>query len=687
MLRKKPPALQTFLSLVSRRAGHLVRQQYDVIVVGGGHAGTEAAAAAARVGAETLLVSQKIETIGALSCNPSLGGVGKGQLVKEVDALDGLCGRAGDWAGIHFSILNRRKGPAVWGPRAQLDRQRYREFIQSELLSTPRLTVLEGSVEELLVSEPNPEEPGHHRVTGIRLANGSHPISASSVVLTTGTFLSGSLFMGQSKSPGGRIGDAPSSAGLSHTLRERLGLRTGRLRTGTPPRILKDSVDLSLAQIHPPDSHPTPFSFLNTHTRCKPEDQLPCYLTHTTPGVERVVKESLHLNCHIQEDAKGPRYCPSIESRVLRFPGRRHQVWLEPEGVTSDLLYPQGLSMTMPPDVQLRLIREIPALHRAEIHTPGYGVQYDFVCPTQLSPALQVKSTQGLFLAGQINGTTGYEEAAAQGLWAGVNAARRALSRPPAALSRTESYIGVLIDDLVSRGVTEPYRMFTSRAEFRTSLRPDNADLRLTPKGFEEVGCVSTERYQEAVRVRDSLQDALAALQALTLSTQNWRKKLPDVHISEVKNTLLTGMEVLQYNEASFEMLASAFPERLSRHMEFSQRLKIEAVYRPHCNLQKKEIERIQKEENMFLPPDIDYLSLPVSLSNEVREILDRVRPATLGAATRLQGMTPAAVVQLFSYVRRAGQTERRTHRNKPDPKKERTAEPAGRSASLPPVI
>ncbi|XP_028287798.1 5-taurinomethyluridine-[tRNA] synthase subunit MTO1, mitochondrial isoform X3 [Parambassis ranga] len=603
------------------------------------------------MGAETLLVTQKIHTVGALSCNPSLGGVGKGQLVKEVDALDGLCGRAGDWAGIHFSILNRRKGPAVWGPRAQLDRQRYREFIQSELLSTPRLTVMEGSVEELLVTEPNPEKPGCHRVTGICLAGSNQPISASSVVLTTGTFLSGSLFVGQTTSPGGRIGDAPSSAGLSYTLRERLGLRIGRLRTGTPPRIVKDSVDLSLVKLHLPDSHPSPFSFLNTHTRCKPEEQLPCYLTFTTPGVERVVRESLHVNCHIQQDTKGPRYCPSIESRVLRFPGRSHQVWLEPEGMTSDLFYPQGLSMTMPPDMQLRLIREIPAMHRAEIHTPGYGVQYDFVCPTQLSPALQVKNTQGLFLAGQINGTTGYEEAAAQGLWAGVNAARCALSLPTMALSRTESYIGVLIDDLVSRGVTEPYRMFTSRAEFRTSLRPDNADLRLTLKGFEEVGCVSSVRYQEAVRVKNTLQDALLALQALTLSAPNWKKTLPDICMSKVKSTILTGMDVLQYNDMSFEMLASAFPECLSSYKEFSLRLKIEAVYKPHCDLNKKEIERIQKEENMSLPQDIDYLSIPVSLSQEVREILDRVRPSTLGAATRLEGITPAAIVSLFNYV------------------------------------
>ncbi|XP_017289113.1 protein MTO1 homolog, mitochondrial [Kryptolebias marmoratus] len=683
MLTQKLPAVQSFLPLVSRRVGHLSSRRYDVIVVGGGHAGTEAAAAAARVGADTLLVTQKIHTVGALSCNPSLGGVGKGHLVREIDALDGLCGRAGDWAGIHFSILNRSKGPAVWGPRAQLDRQRYREFIQSELLSTPRLTVLEGSVEELLVTEPNPDEPGRHRVTGIRLADGSQPISAASVVLTTGTFLSGSLFVGQTTSPGGRIGDAPSGAGLTHTLRERLGLKVGRLRTGTPPRIVKHSVDLSLATLHPPDSRPTPFSFMNTRTRCEPEEQLPCHLTLTTPGVERIVRESLHLNCHIQQDTKGPRYCPSIESRVMRFPGRSHQVWLEPEGVTSDLLYPQGLSMTMPPDAQLRLIREIPPMRRAEIHTPGYGVQYDFVCPTQLSPSLQVKNTQGLFLAGQINGTTGYEEAAAQGLWAGLNGARRSLSMPPAALSRTESYIGVLIDDLVSRGVTEPYRMFTSRAEFRTSLRPDNADLRLTPKGFE-LGCVLSPRYQEAVRVESSLREAMAALQAVRLSTTSWRKMLPDIGVSDNKSSLMTGMEILQYKDASFEMLASVFPETLSAYMEFSQRLKIEAVYKPHCDLNRREIERIQKEENMSLPQDIDYVSLPVSLSLEVREILERARPSTLGAATRLEGMTPAAIVALFNYVHFTEKQEKTMQRNQRNQKEDRDEDLCSTNVSLP---
>ncbi|MCI4383932.1 hypothetical protein PGIGA_G00032500 [Pangasianodon gigas] len=712
----------------SQRASDVAQHKYDVIVVGGGHAGTEAAAAATRIGAETLLITQKIETIGALSCNPSLGGVGKGQLVKEVDALDGLMGRAGDYAGVHFSILNRSKGPAVWGPRAQLDRGRYREFIQSQLLNMPRLTVIEGSVEDLIISAADPEKPGKHRVTGVRMTDGAGEILASSVVITTGTFLSGSLFMGRTTSPGGRMGEPPSCAGLSHSLREVLGLKLGRLRTGTPPRLIKDTVDFSLAELHLPDPQPTPFSFINKHTHCKPEDQLPCHLTYTTPGVEEVVRESLHMNSHIQQDTKGPRYCPSIESRVLRFPGRQHQVWLEPEGLTSDLVYPQGLSMTMPPELQLRLLREIPALHRVEIRTPGYGVQYDFVCPMQLFPWLQVKCVQGLFLAGQINGTTGYEEAAAQGLWAGVNAGRTALSLPPLSLSRTESYIGVMIDDLVSRGVTEPYRMFTSRAEFRTSLRPDNADLRLTLRGtglwagvnagrtalslpplslsrtesyigvmiddlvsrgvtepyrmftsraefrtslrpdnadlrltlrgFEELGCVSSQRYSEALRVSRGLSEALVALQSVTLSSPRWREKLRDVGISEVKSTLISGEEMLQHKEVSFEMLASIFPEIFAPYLEFSQRIKIEAVYRPHCENQKREIERIQEEESLTLPPDIDYLSLPVSLSDEVREVLDRARPDTLGAATRLPGVTPAAIIHLLNYV---SKTERKT--------------------------
>ncbi|KAG9267274.1 hypothetical protein AMEX_G18101 [Astyanax mexicanus] len=643
---------------LARSSSNSSHKRYDVIVVGGGHAGTEAAAAATRIGAETLLITQKIQTIGALSCNPSMGGIGKGHLVKEVDALDGLMGRAGDYAGVHFSILNRRKGPAVWGPRAQLDRSRYKEFIQSELLNMPRLTVIEGSVEGLLVSAADPEQPGKHRVTGVRMADGGDKILCSSVVLTTGTFLSGSLFMGRTTSPGGRMGEAPSCAGLSHSLKEVLGLKLGRLKTGTPPRIIRETVNFSLTQLQLPDPQPTPFSFINTHTHCKPEEQIPCHLTVTTPGVDRVVRESLPVNSHVQQDTKGPRYCPSIESRVLRFPGRQHQVWLEPEGLNSDLIYPQGLSMTMPPEMQLRLIQEIPALSQAEIHTPGYGVQYDFVCPTQLFPWLQLKSVQGLFLAGQINGTTGYEEAAAQGLWAGVNAGRTALSLPPLSLSRTESYIGVLIDDLVVHGVTEPYRMFTSRAEFRTSLRPDNADLRLTPKGREEIGCVSQHRYQEAVRVQQGLTEALSTLNSISLSPPCWREKLSDVGISENKSTLISGEEMLLYTDVSFSILASTFPDLLSPYLEFAERIKIEAVYRPHCEKQQREMERMREEESLSLPPDFDYFSQQVSLSNEVREILDRARPSTLGAAMRLKGVTPAATVHLLNYVTK---TDRKT--------------------------
>ncbi|XP_066577842.1 5-taurinomethyluridine-[tRNA] synthase subunit MTO1, mitochondrial [Amia ocellicauda] len=631
------------------RAGSDVsRGKYDVIVVGGGHAGTEAAAAAARVGAETLLITQRIGSIGVLSCNPSLGGIGKAHLVREVDALDGLCGRAADCSGIHFKVLNRRKGPAVWGLRAQLDRERYRDTIQRELFSTPRLSVLESSVEALTVTQPDPSQPGDSRVTGVTLGDGV-TLQCQAVVLTTGTFLSGSLFLGQTTRPGGRLGDPPS-LGLSHWLRD-AGLRTGRLRTGTPPRLHRDSVEFGQTDRHAGDQRPMPFSYLTAEVDIQPEEQLPCYLTHTTPAVEQLVKDNVHLSAHIAQDAKGPRYCPSLESKVLRFPGRQHQVWLEPEGLSSDLVYPQGLSMTLPPEVQEKVVRLIPGLERAEIAAPGYGVQYDYVEPTQLFHSLQCRSVQGLFLAGQINGTTGYEEAAAQGLWAGVNAGRSARSLPLLSLSRTESYIGVLLDDLVTQGVSEPYRMFTSRAEFRTVLRPDNADLRLTHRGFEEVGCVSVQRYQEAVRVRDGLTAGIEALRSLSLPAAQWRNMLTHCALSHSKTAHLSALELLQYQSVTLEMLSATFPESFAPFLEFSERLKIEAVYLPHSELQEQEIRRVRREEGLALPPGLDYLSLPASLSLEVRELLHRAQPPTLGAATRLPGMTPAAVVHLLRYV------------------------------------
>ncbi|NXK24407.1 MTO1 protein, partial [Arenaria interpres] len=593
---------------------------------------------------------------GEMSCNPSFGGIGKGHLMREVDALDGLCGRLCDRAGIHYKVLNRAKGPAVWGLRAQIDRQRYRESMQREILNTPLLTVREASVEDLLLAEPEPERPGKCQVTGVVLGDGS-TVHAGSVVLTTGTFLRGMVLIGLETQPAGRLGDQPA-VGLAQTL-EKLGFAVGRLKTGTPPRLARDTIDFSRLEERAADNPPVPFSFLSEAVWIKPEDQLLCYLTRTSLRAQQIIRENLHLNDHIRETTRGPRYCPSLESKVLRFPNRHHQVWLEPEGLESNVIYPQGMSMTLPPELQEQVIRSIPGLEKAKMLQPGYGVQYDFLDPRQLTAALESRLVQRLFFAGQVNGTTGYEEAAAQGVMAGINACLRVHGKPPFIVSRTEGYVGVLIDDLTTLGTSEPYRMFTSRVEFRMSLRPDNADARLTHRGFEEAGCVSQQRYDRAVKMRAALEDGIATLKSIQLSISKWSQLLPEVSISSSRRSPASAFDILQYPEATVEVLARAVPEplgKLAQWRELAERLKIEAAYEWCVVNQQQEMEEVRRDEALQLPEDLDYFAIDASLSAEVREKLDSNRPQTIGAVSRIPGITPAAVVNLLRFVKSSHQ-------------------------------
>ncbi|KAM6165960.1 5-taurinomethyluridine-[tRNA] synthase subunit MTO1, mitochondrial [Erethizon dorsatum] len=632
---------------------------FDVVVVGGGHAGTEAAAAAARCGSRTLLLTHRVDTIGQMSCNPSFGGIGKGHLMREVDALDGLCSRICDQSGVHYKVLNRRKGPAVWGLRAQIDRKLYKQNMQKEILSTPLLTVEEGAVEDLILTEPEPEHAGKCRASGVVLVDGSI-VHAESVILATGTFLRGVVVIGLEMRPAGRLGDQPS-VGLAQTL-ERLGFVVGRLKTGTPPRIAKESIDFSILNKQTPDNPSVPFSFLNETVWIKPEDQLPCHLTHTNPRVDAIVLENLHLNSHVKETTKGPRYCPSIESKVLRFPNRVHQVWLEPEGMDSDLIYPQGLSVTLPAELQEKMIMCIRGLEKAKMIQPGYGVQYDYLDPRQIAPSLETRLVQRLFFAGQINGTTGYEEAAAQGVVAGVNASLRVSCRPPFIVSRTEGYIGVLIDDLTTLGTSEPYRMFTSRAEFRLSLRPDNADSRLTFRGYEEAGCVSQQRYDRAAWMKSSLEEGISVLKSIEFSSTKWKKLIPQASISTSRSLPVRALDVLKYEEVDMELLAKAVPDPLKKYTEcreLAERLKIEASYESVLLYQLQEIKEVQQDEALQLPEDLDYLSVrDVSLSHEVREKLHFSRPQTIRAASRIPGVTPAAIINLLKFVKTTQQRQ-----------------------------